>query len=67
MAEMVKDWDLTANRFVAFFDILGFKDLIAREKSEKIFELLRILSAIRYELDQYNNMALSKDAIFGET
>ena len=34
------DWEVTANRFVAYIDIMGFKDMVAREKHEDIYKLM---------------------------
>ncbi|GHT30148.1 hypothetical protein AGMMS49574_08970 [Bacteroidia bacterium] len=31
-------WNITANRFVAFFDILGFKDRVMRESHQAIYK-----------------------------
>lgn len=48
-------WDITAKRFVAFFDMLGFKDRIMRESNEKIYEdLTRILE--RSETTLHNTL-----------
>ncbi len=37
-------WKTTDNRFVAFLDILGFKDLVARNSHEYIYELLQSIT-----------------------
>jgi hypothetical protein len=40
------NWKLTDNRFVAFFDILGFKDLVMRTNHKEIYDKLNELSRI---------------------
>ena len=37
-------WEITANRFVAFIDIMGFKDLVARNSHEEIYSKLEYLN-----------------------
>lgn len=37
------NWELTSNRFVAFFDILGFKDLVMRSTHSQVLEKLAVL------------------------
>jgi hypothetical protein len=49
------DWKLTTDRFVAFFDIMGFKDLVLKSSHEDILDKLNKLSKTRMELDQVNN------------
>ena len=41
---MTKTWENSANRFVLYTDILGFKDLIQREEHDVVLEKLTILS-----------------------
>lgn len=36
--------EITANRFIAFFDIMGFKDFIIKNKLEKVYEILNQLT-----------------------
>jgi hypothetical protein len=40
-------WKVTDNRFVAFLDILGFKDMVARNSHHEIYQLLQKLSEIK--------------------
>lgn len=42
----LEGWKLTNNRFVAFLDIMGFKDMVARSSHQEILEKLIGLSAI---------------------
>jgi hypothetical protein len=39
-AEEVK-WNVTARRFVAFIDIMGFKDMVSRNSHAKIYEMMQ--------------------------
>jgi len=48
MAEL--NWEPTTQRFVAFFDILGFKDLVARKQHAEILEKLNLLKTVIEEL-----------------
>jgi hypothetical protein len=36
-----KKWDITDNRYVAYIDIMGFKDLVARSKHEDIYGMMK--------------------------
>lgn len=49
-----KNWEVTANRFVAFFDILGFKDFVMKNPHEVVVEKMTMLkNARRYALDGF--------------
>lgn len=61
------DWAPTANRFVAFFDIMGFKDLVARNEHEKILSILKVLSNSRATLEEKNMTELQNGLKYGET
>jgi hypothetical protein len=45
------NWKPTDKRFVAFFDILGFKDLVMRSSHEEIYDKLNNLSATKKWLE----------------
>src|ERR1700752_1315054 len=45
------NWDITANRFVAFFDIMGFKDLVARSRHEDVVKKLNLLKNTLKDLE----------------
>jgi hypothetical protein len=51
-------WKQTTNRFVAFFDIMGFKDLVLKKDHEHIVTLLKSLSERRKELGNANNFTI---------
>ncbi len=53
----VSKWEKTNNRFVAFFDILGFKDLVARFKHEEIVEKLESLLLVIDKLSDANSIS----------
>jgi hypothetical protein len=50
-----KEWEVTTNRFVAFFDIMGFKDLVFRKEHSEIVKLLESISKNREALELINN------------
>lgn len=35
------DWAVTANRYVAYFDIMGFKDMVLRASHNEIYEMMK--------------------------
>ncbi|HQW68725.1 MAG TPA: hypothetical protein PLH25_03590 [Flavobacterium sp.] len=37
-------WEITANRFVGIMDIMGFKDLVARNNHETVYEMMKKVS-----------------------
>lgn len=43
----LEEWKTTDNRFVAFFDILGFKDKVMRKGHEDIFKELKQISDLK--------------------
>jgi len=47
--EKLEDWNITANRFVVFIDIMGFKDLVARSTHDEIYtQMKRIDEKIKH-------------------
>lgn len=38
---MQTEWKITDNRFIAFLDILGFKNLVATKSQEELYEILK--------------------------
>ncbi|TCK85549.1 hypothetical protein [Albibacterium bauzanense] len=50
------NWVPTANRFVCFLDIMGFKDLVMRNNHKYIYELLLDLSKNRETLDNVKSL-----------
>ena len=44
-------WEITKNRFVAFFDILGFKEMVLRSSHKEIFEKLVGISNLKNEIN----------------
>lgn len=49
------NWKNTDKRFVAFFDLLGFKDKIMRNSHNEIFEQLNKLSSMRNRIENSAN------------
>ncbi len=47
------DWEVTANRFVAYFDILGFKNRVMRESHEKVYEQLEKISRLKLIIENH--------------
>jgi hypothetical protein len=39
------NWDITANRYVAYCDIIGFKDIVSRSPHDEIYELMKNINA----------------------
>lgn len=50
-----QDIDGTKNRFVAFFDIMGFKDRVARNPHKNILKDLKMLRETINDLESHNN------------
>ena len=46
-----KKWEITTNRFVAFIDIMGFKDMIAKKTHKEIYSMLEEISDIGRSLE----------------
>jgi hypothetical protein len=63
------EWEPTANRFVAFFDIMGFKDMVSKKSHEEVLILLKSLNNNVKALESQNNTIQTElnDMIFGET
>lgn len=49
------NWLPTDERFVAFIDILGFKDLVMRSTHSKIYDLLSEISKLRGQIDNWKD------------
>jgi hypothetical protein len=43
MTEIKDDWLITTKRFVGFIDIMGFKDMVARNPHEFIYEMMKTI------------------------
>src|ERR1700722_13337814 len=61
-----KDWAITTNRIVAFFDIMGFKDMVFRKSHEDVVKLLDEIYEGREALEKGNNLE-GNIGRFGET
>lgn len=47
------NWENNNKRFVAFFDILGFKDMVTRFKHKEILKKLEMLKSTAQQLENY--------------
>lgn len=54
-------WDVTTDRFVAFFDILGFKDLVARNPHDIVLAKLEVLKNLIAQLENPKDLPQFKD------
>ncbi len=57
-----KNWSTTDNRFVCFFDIMGFKDMVMRNTHNEIYELLIELSKHRATLENAKGLPEQYDS-----
>jgi len=53
--EKITNWQPTDKRFVAFIDILGFKDLVMRNSHSYIYDLLNEISKLRDLIDNWKD------------
>ena len=51
----IDGWEITANRFVAFFDILGFKDLVLKSSHEHVLEQLKKIKQIVQKQEEHQD------------
>jgi len=58
MEKIKTEWKITANRFVACLDILGFKDKVMRNTHHKIYEELKQLSSVRKILERDSGLEI---------
>ena len=66
-------WKVKTKRYVAFLDILGFKDFVLRHSIDEVYERLQILNALRPEegeqeddpdVEKYLKFTIFSDSIF---
>ena len=50
------DWDITTNRFVAFLDIMGFKDMVMRNSHNNILACLEDISSVAHKIKEIDNL-----------
>lgn len=43
MINKIESWSITCDRLIAYIDIMGFKDMVARENHSKIYELMQTI------------------------
>ena len=51
------NWEPTCNRFVAFLDIMGFKDMVSRKKHADIYNMLNSISKVSEEIAKKQEFA----------
>ena len=47
------NWEITANRYVAFFDIMGFKNLVYRNEHGDVLNLMNFLRSLLDMMDEF--------------
>ena len=52
MEEDKKPWEVTCNRFVAFLDIMGFKDMVMRKTHEEVYTVLNGFSKMSEQIER---------------
>lgn len=66
-------WKVKTKRYVAFLDILGFKDFVLRHSIDEVYKRLQILNALRPEegeqeddsdFEKYLTFTIFSDSIF---
>src|ERR1700761_3761928 len=60
------DWEITAMRFVAFFDIMGFKELVERKSHSEVVTKLRQLKTAIGQAEKPDGLIAEK-LDFGQT
>lgn len=56
-------WKITADRFVGFIDIMGFKDIVARTNHQAVYEMMKKVSKTLELNRQYHSVNYTKDGI----
>lgn len=51
-----KNWENTCNRFVAFFDIMGFKDFVARRSHEEVYSDMYKITKMLQNIDSISSI-----------
>ena len=62
MAKKKTKWKITTTRFIAYLDILGFKDKVMRSTHKKIHEELKQLSNIKKSLEKSSTLKANEDS-----
>lgn len=63
------EWINTNNRFVAFFDIMGFKNLVSTRTHEEVIKLMEVISAFAKIIDnnKFKEYSILKTTIFSDS
>ena len=54
------NWKQTCNRMIAFFDILGFKNWVARENHDTVYRKLLQLTNISNDITKSRNLYIAR-------
>ncbi len=57
MEESKKPWEVTCTRFVAFLDIMGFKDMVMRKSHKEVYEILNGFSKMSEQIERVKQVA----------
>ncbi|MFR9543268.1 MAG: hypothetical protein SNH27_14580 [Rikenellaceae bacterium] len=57
--ETYTDWKITDNRFVAFLDIMGFKDMVMRKSHEEVLNDLEKLNSVKNKIKEIEDLGES--------
>ncbi len=63
MAEEASGWESTCERYVAFLDIMGFRDMVFRESHEKIKEMFECLRPTIESIRKEANAIIGKERV----
>ena len=67
MAEKVSGWEYTCKRFVAFLDIMGFKDMVSRIEPIKLYNKLKKFRSAIYKSVRMIDESKIKPIIFSDS
>lgn len=59
MEKEMSAWNTTCKRFVAFLDIMGFKDMVFRNNHQEVYELLKSFQPTIGEIEEHARQILS--------
>lgn len=66
-----KRWQVTANRYVAFLDIMGFKDMVARSTHEEIYTMMKRVDEVKKTAENvkwgYGKEIMVKSTFFSDS
>lgn len=63
MEEKIEGWNPTCNRFVAFLDIIGFKDMVLRNSHLEVYNILKSFQPTIQKIEEHAKSFLDGKAI----